>query len=1117
MKWLQKLRLINWHFFDDASLEFGRQTMITGRNSAGKSTIIDALQMLFIANQQQIRFNVAAMQEAKRTLLGYLRGKMGRDDKTYLRDGDFSSYIVAEFYDRIKQETFVAGVMFDVYRDDQIAEEYFILADTALDDLDFIKGSGHLMNREEFRKSQGGSRGRAIFERNKSAYQKALLNRLGQIHERFTRVFPKALAFKPIENVREFVCSFILDEENLQLDMMRQTFEVYEKYRQELAELEVRQGKLADIAKHHEMFMKWRDIGAEQEYVIRRLRYLEQLEIRDRQAGEKRNLDVRLQTATGQLTLLEEKQQEAGEKSREAYYKWQTHEITRRRVELREQLKQGERELAEKMRLTADFSAAVTVEADLLEELTRQQADGYWTWQAGDRKKLTEIWDLLAGLPPDGQRSDLILLRQSLVEAGAWLDFFCADLRKSGWTLETELEEVRRRQAVLETEIRDLLQKKRTYPPAMEKLKALLEERLAGRSPVWVLCEEMEFVCEDWRNAVEGFLNTQRFDLLVEPALFEEALRLYEQEKWKHTIENVGLVDTEKERKCLGSSHSGSLSGVLSTKNPIVQARIDHLLGMVMQATDEQELRLHHNALTQSCMSYQNLVARQIPRSRYEIPYIGAQAIVRQLEIKQREMAEVVAVGELLSTEKQKITTWLGRLGDRKGLYAAFADKAGLRLETNELRVRQEGLAAELEGLDLHEVERLQADYDFWQAQLVVLQSELKTAIEEKTKISSRLGLLETELYLQEKRVDEKETEWLAWAGEFPFASIAGAQERLREAEKQTFAFSERISRWESNQKGNRTRRDDEFQALRDRRHEFNLMYHHTVDIGQEDNGYYHNLLDKLAGVDIPAYQIKLADSLRQSEEEFKSHFIYKMREAIESARRDFAQLNHTLKNFPYSDDHYRFDIKASEKYRSYYEVIMDPQVAERGSLFEAEQPDGEKVRQLRELFDKLIHGDPAEQEEFTDYRRYLDFDIIVKDGNGAQYTFSKVLREKSGGETQTPFYIAILASFQQLYSDKSARLVVFDEAFNKMDEERILTSIRLIKRMNLQLIAVVPDEKMQHLAPEVTTTILVHREGAHAFVDMIGRTEAKEMQVDGGTLPTGGNVPKQDSMFTAG
>ena len=123
MKWLQKLRLINWHFFDDASLEFGRQTMITGRNSAGKSTIIDALQVLFIANQQQIKFNVAAMQEAKRTLLGYLRGKMGRDDKTYLRDGDFSSYIVAEFVDRTKQETFVAGVMFDVYRDDQIAEE----------------------------------------------------------------------------------------------------------------------------------------------------------------------------------------------------------------------------------------------------------------------------------------------------------------------------------------------------------------------------------------------------------------------------------------------------------------------------------------------------------------------------------------------------------------------------------------------------------------------------------------------------------------------------------------------------------------------------------------------------------------------------------------------------------------------------------------------------------------------------------------------------------------------------------------------------------------------------------------------------------------------------------
>ena len=60
-----------------------------------------------------------------------------------------------------------------------------------------------------------------------------------------------------------------------------------------------------------------------------------------------------------------------------------------------------------------------------------------------------------------------------------------------------------------------------------------------------------------------------------------------------------------------------------------------------MQAADEQEMITYRSAATKSCMSYKGLVARQIPRRFYEIPYIGAGAIERQLEIRQRELEEV--------------------------------------------------------------------------------------------------------------------------------------------------------------------------------------------------------------------------------------------------------------------------------------------------------------------------------------------------------------------------------------------------------------------------------------------------------------------------------------------
>src|SRR5690606_21717606 len=123
MKWMKRLRLINWHYFKDEELEFGKQTLITGQNAAGKSTIIDALQVLFVADHRMIKFNAAAHDDTKRSFIKYLRGKIGSDERCFLRDGDFTTYIAAEFRDEDRKEWFVVGVAIDVYRGSTTGEE----------------------------------------------------------------------------------------------------------------------------------------------------------------------------------------------------------------------------------------------------------------------------------------------------------------------------------------------------------------------------------------------------------------------------------------------------------------------------------------------------------------------------------------------------------------------------------------------------------------------------------------------------------------------------------------------------------------------------------------------------------------------------------------------------------------------------------------------------------------------------------------------------------------------------------------------------------------------------------------------------------------------------------
>ncbi|MBJ6949892.1 hypothetical protein JG666_21760, partial [Vibrio cholerae] len=88
---------------------------------------------------------------------------------------------------------------------------------------------------------------------------------------------------------------------------------------------------------------------------------------------------------------------------------------------------------------------------------------------------------------------------------------------------------------------------------------------------------------------------------------------------------------------------------------------------------------------------------------------------------------------------------------------------------------------------------------------------------------------------------------------------------------------------------------------------------------------------------------------------------------------------------------------------------LMDERVQPDISLFDFGDEDRAEI--LKDLFSRLVVGEYGENEEFVDYRNYLDFDLSINNENGTRF-MSNLLREQSGGETQTPFYIAILASF---------------------------------------------------------------------------------------------------------
>ena len=284
------------------------------------------------------------------------------------------------------------------------------------------------------------------------------------------------------------------------------------------------------------------------------------------------------------------------------------------------------------------------------------------------------------------------------------------------------------------------------------------------------------------------------------------------------------------------------------------------------------------------------------------------------------------------------------------------------------------------------------------------------------------------------------------------------------------------------------------------KRSDYNQEYRMPYDVEREDNGEYDKELHTLKDIRLPDYIEQIKDAKVKAYNQFRDDFIAKLKSNIESVREQIAELNYSLKNSVFGTDRYRFTMNPRPEYRSYYDMITDPMLLDTGGWnITSDQFNKKYQKEIDSLFKALIINETdvsaerrAEYErsirKFTDYKTYLVFDLIVTNEQGEEQRLSRTLLKKSGGETQIPFYISLLASFSQVCrirsknNNNTIRMIILDEAFSKMDGERIKESIQLLKRFGLQAIFSAPPEKIPDIAPDVDRNIVVFRSGHHSF-----------------------------------
>ena len=1072
MKKLTRLKLINWHRFTNCTIDFGGSTLISGENGAGKSTLLDAIQ--FVVNCSANSFNKAAHENGKRKLTGYIRCKTGRENKPYERTGELSAHVALEFYEESKQRYFIIGAVVDSASEGQETTVRYLIDNKQIADDMFLNGR-HIRSISEFRAANKGIK---QWCKTQAEARKMVLARLGRIEDKFFRLIPKALAFKPIDDIKDFVYSYVLDEKEVNIDVLRENVRTYQDLERTLESVKKRMSKLEQIEKHHDEVLDCEKKDHMYEYFLQQAQLDITKETVQNTESQIRTEEYRLKEIQNLLAQLERE-----------WTKKQEMETS-----LRVELKQNKEFLAleeqkkELERLQGEEKSSLEEKRELMRSV-RKASDAVG--------KLLEVSDVDACIREYGDSlkkvenlSDIAEMKQLTEQVIRYKTTMYGKLQRKMAEIQVEVNSRRQEREELDRKIDRLEKKKLTYPEGVERMMAAVKEEFAriGRKPEpYVLCELLEIKDEQWRNAVEGYLNTQRFYILVEPESFDIALGIYDRLRREKKAYGVGLINTQQMEK-YEEAPEGTLASVVTSKNRYARRYINMVLGKVQMCERYEDLKKYPTSITRECMRYQNRVASAIKPEIFSVPFIGSHAFkVQLLQAKKKRdlLSETIAELEKRLSAMESVFGPLNTEVDVDIKYRLDVISR-LRVLHGEIKTCEDNIRTLKKNATLIQK----------QIQLEALEKLVRELQQDINRNNQKIGTIEQRiqekksrkevLLLEQMEVQQQVAELAAAAGDaFPLW--------LKEYEGQTAqkSYEQFRDNYDRRRKANETiRKNAENQMI-----DCMITYKTEHDFGAAPSmaGYpeFAAVYDRLKTSELLEYEEKVQSARMAAEEEFREQFLAKLQENMKQAQGEFKELNRALKDIVFSNERYEFLFMPSRKFRSYYEMIMDDfNVVQGESIFSGVFHENHK-EVIEELFERLALNNESSTktlDEFTDYRTYMDYDIKIIHTDGTFSYYSKVCEEKSGGETQTPFYVTVAASFVQLYTNniggEAAGLVMFDEAFNNMDDERIGGVLEFLNRLPLQLIIAAPPDKIQYIGPSMEETLLVMTDEKVSFVE---------------------------------
>lgn len=1077
-----RMCLNNWGGIDHKVLEFHEYVnLFSGKSGSGKSTVMDAIQVILYGSFSPSFLNKAA-DDAKnrRSVLSYLRGEQ-KDGSANRKDCDFCSVIALEIEDTGTHITTCIGIAFEVRKSDSEIKKFVYFSHSGkMPESEYLTEQGVCYSNQEIKKlvsartKSDDNRGKGEVNRiygSKEAYLGTLYDViLGYIDQnRFITMEKSAIALKMTNGTGQFIRDYMFPKNTS--NTIATISEQLDSYRQ------IKE-KIEDLRKRIELLSEIQASGKElvrlQTDIVRAEAMIRCIGIED--------LRARIQAAEDDKRNLAEKQEQCKKK---------VQELSASREEAQQKL----------IQVSADLKASdlggKQQQYEELDERSRMLADNTRQWQ--------KILQGMKNWEEDDVITDYIsnpvLNMIAELNQGRVTEELCQNLHlkieSAKQNIEDEVEDYRDQRREIGKQLKekkrlvdDMKHDRKPYDENLRSARSALSQQLSDRYgqtvKVQIFADLFDVQEEEWKNAIEGRMGRLKHSLITEPQYAHEAAVLFRNMK---QYENVDLINSKAIADSKPDCMEGSLYEAVKTQEAYVDVCLKRYLGHIIKCRSVEELEQVRDGVTPDCYSYSNFIFRHLKKKDYT-----TRACIGRRVSKAR-LAEYEKDVEELSRHEMQLDDLLRRLKEardfeclkdepshyvklsRAGEELARVNKKKMELEET-IRSLREGAYKELE-------EKEQS----LQKQVKMVQEELDQTQGELARLGSRIGELSGENESRRQQLEEK------LQGYVPNEALE--QEVWELLKKQSGQAV--INRKKAQVADLEEKEQAQAETLRAARNRYIFAYPAGPFNGAEtSNEAYEKLLEKYLTDFEPAYEEEFEKKCASIYKSLRENVIATIHGDIKAAKRHAYEINRLLRETNFSDSTYQIKIEpAKNENGQFFDMLMAEELDSKNldnAGFDGQISFGEdafyqkyeqKIKLLTDKFmppkdedEHLRAQKRKEMEQYADYRNYLSFSMFeqVTDEHG------NVIRENfvddmagrdSGGEGQNPKYVALLAGFAMLYMQQSKRdskikLVLLDEAFSKMDQERSAVCLKYARKMDLQLIVCVPDERLQSLIRNV-------------------------------------------------